>query len=256
MRLETRRCSPVSCRLPRVLLLAVVHGLAVSCHSLPSSPTSGPTDPTTRPSPASHLTVFTDAATGFSTSDLRDAQEQILQLSTAGELIWTADGTRLPGFRTYVDAGQSPPASLIEGNMCPEWCAFEIRFGTRDGERRAYLTVDYGHWNPGTLVDVEVVGGAVVLTETGIYPPGTLTLSGVVTEEVSGRRTPVEGAGVSRLVGGGWRAAKSDENGFYQIPGLYDGTAMVVARKEGYEAVDVAVTIKGDTRYDVELVRR
>ena len=61
---------------------------------------------------------------------------------------------------------------FIEGKICPEACAFEVRFGTRDGERRAYLTVDYVHWNPGTLVDVEVAGGALVVTETDEYPPG------------------------------------------------------------------------------------
>jgi len=44
------------------------------------------------------LIVFTDPATGFSTSELRDVQEQVLQLNTANELIWTADGTRLPGY--------------------------------------------------------------------------------------------------------------------------------------------------------------
>ena len=35
------------------------------------------------------------AISGFSTSDLRDAQNQVVQFNCNRELIWTADGTRL-----------------------------------------------------------------------------------------------------------------------------------------------------------------
>jgi hypothetical protein len=80
--------------------------------------------------------------------------------------IWTADGTRLPGYR--LEHGYQG-ASFITGKICAEGCAFEVRFGTRNGERRAYLTADYGHDNPGTLVDVEVSGGALVVTRTSLF---------------------------------------------------------------------------------------
>jgi hypothetical protein len=198
--------------------------------------------------------VFTDSATGFSTTDLRDVQEQIVQLSSMGDLIWTADGTRLPGYRVTHPTADGK-VLFVEGKICPEGCAFEVRFGTRDGERRAYLTVDYVHWNPGTLVDVEVAGGALVVTETGVYPPGSLTLSGVVSEMTPKGQAPVEGAEVWRLAGYGWRFATTDENGLYRIQGLYDGTDRVVTSKDGYLKQETAVTIHGDTRYDVELVR-
>ena len=55
-------------------------------------------------------------------------------------------------------------------SICSQGCAFVVRFGIKDGKRRAYVTVDYGHDNPGTLVDVEVANAALVVTQTnGIY---------------------------------------------------------------------------------------
>jgi len=199
--------------------------------------------------------VFTDGATGFSTTDLHDAQDQILQLDSGGELIWTADGTRLPGYRV-THPTMDGKVQFVEGQICPEGCAFEVRFGVRDGERRAYLTVDYIHWNPGTLVDVEVAGGVLIVTATDVYPPGTVTLSGVISEMTSRGRQPVEGAEVWRLVNYGWRFATTDGHGFYRMPGLYDGAALVNTSKEGYQKDERTVTIHGDTRYDVDLLRQ
>jgi hypothetical protein len=159
-------------------MLAV--GLTGCGDSDPSNPSSAST-----PAPSGALTVFPDSATGFSTTDLRDSQDH-LQLN-GGRADWTADGTRLPGYRVghpFADGR----VTFIEGKICPETCAFEVRFGTKDGERRAYLTVDHIHWNPGTLVDVEVAGGALIVTDTDVYPPGTVTLSGVA--NVSGHAFP------------------------------------------------------------------
>ena len=70
------------------------------------------------------LRVFTDVASGFSTSDVRDAQDQIVQFSTAGELIWTPDGTSFSG---YAGSGAFVNAEAL----CKCW--FEVRFGVRDG---------------------------------------------------------------------------------------------------------------------------
>jgi hypothetical protein len=148
--------------------------------------------------PPDTLVVFKEAASGFATTDLRDAHDRILRFNMAGELIWTADGSRLPGYQ--VDTVHYPGSTFISGRICEAECAFEVRFGTKDGDRRAYLTVDYGHDNPGTLVDVEVVGGALVVTQTQMYAPGTFTLSGRVTELMAGNEIPVEGAHVYRAV--------------------------------------------------------
>jgi hypothetical protein len=194
--------------------------------------------------------MFTEQASGFSTSDLRDAQEQIVQFNTANELIWTADGAHLPGYRA-------------EGNFIPAEasckCTLVVHFGTRNAERRAYLTADYGHDNPGDVVDLEIAGGVLVVSRTNVFPPGTYTLSGVVTE-VRDRtgQAPVEGAGVWRLndEGSGWRVGKTDKSGFYEIHGLYDGSREISVIKESYETVTRVVPINGDTRFDIQLVRR
>lgn len=218
------------------------------------SPVETPAPP---PPPATTLQVFTETATGFSTTDLRDSQDQILQISRTNELIWVPDGSRIPGYKlwsyAYPDAGL---VYFIDGRICPVGCGFEVRFGTRDGERRAYLTVDYGHSNPGTLVDVEVVSGALIVTQTTAYPPGTPTLSGVVTEMTPAGPVPVEGAIVYRAVTSGWREATTDETGVYRIPGLIDGPSSVATKKDGYQDHEQGVTIKGDTRLDIQIARR
>jgi hypothetical protein len=174
-----------------------------------------------------------------------------MQFSTGGELVFPAANVRLPGFRRL-----NGPEQGIEGNICARLCAFVVRFGIKDGEHRAYLTVDYGHDNPGTLVDVEVVNGALVVTQTDLYPPGSPTLSGVVTEATRTGPAPVAGVTVYRGVTTGWRVAKTDTNGFYEIRGLFDGVEEVSTDMEGYETVKSNVSIKGDTRFDIQIMRR
>ena len=152
-----------------------------------------------RPSTAA-LQVFVDAASGFSTSDVRDAQEQIVQFNTAGELIWTADGTRFAGYSVggiFINADR----------LCQ--CRFEVRFGTNGGERRAYLTADYGHENPGTLVDLDVVSGALVAGRSSVGPAGSYTLSGIVTAvTVSGLTPDAEASGSPAIIRAGGRARR------------------------------------------------
>ncbi len=229
-----------------VFLLVLAHALT-GCDGRESS--SRPSAPSPVPQPASSpiLRVFTEQASGFSTSDVRDAQEQIVQFNTANELIWTADGTRLPGYSA------SGGNYIVAEKLCQCW--LEIRFGTRDGERRAYLTADYGHYNPGTLVKLEIASGVLVMRESTVYPPGTYTLSGVVTEGTPAGQVAVEGARVSRSYGSGWQDSMTDRNGFYQIQGLYDGAGKVSAGKEGYETAERDVTVHGHTRFDIQLGR-
>jgi hypothetical protein len=161
------------------------------------APSSVP-GPSSSVSPSPTLMVFTEPDTGFSTTEMRDVHEQVLQLNSANELIWTADGTRLPGY--VVENAWVPGVYFIHGKICAEGCDFEVRFGTRNGERRAYLTADYGHDNPGTLVDVEVSGGALTVTRTSQFVPGSFTLSGVVSEVTPAGNVPVEGVTVYRGV--------------------------------------------------------
>ena len=238
-----------------VVGLLFIQGLA-GCNSsgsdtlgLPTSRSPIPPPTAPAPPPAVVLTQFREPATGFSTTDLRDVQEQILQLNSAGELIWTADGTRLPGYRVS-------GLYYIEGRICPEGCAFEVRFGTKDGEQRAYLTVDYGHDNPGTLVDVEVTSDGLRVTKTLVVPPGSPTLTGIVNELTATGRVPIAGAVVARPVRGGWQSTRTGADGSYRLPGLIDGTATVEVHKDGYAVTRQTVTVAGDTRFDFEVTRQ
>jgi hypothetical protein len=236
-------------KLRAAVLFLALSGGAAACgdgRPLPAAPTSSP--PSTQPpgAPQSNgLRLFIEPSTGFSTTDVRDVQDEIVQFSTKGELIWTADGTTLPGY--FALDVQIPCVP------CDGW--LEVRFGTEDGERRAYLTVDYGHDNPGTVVDLEMTAGILVVRRTATYPPGTYTLSGTVTEVTSGAVVPVADAGVSRAYGSGWQAATTDATGFYAIHGLYDRTDAVAVFKEGYQTQETTVAVAGDTRFDVRLVR-
>lgn len=197
---------------------------------------------------AAPLHVFTEAATGFTTSDLRDAQDQVVRVDKDGFLIWTEDGTALKGYGVLNDI-YIPAAGACE-------CVLEVRFGTADGERRAYLTADYGHDNPGTVVDLAVTGGTLVVRRSDRYPPGTYTLSGIVTEATPGGAVPLAFVAVYLGVGSGWRDAGTDGNGFYQIRGLNNGDAVLEIRWPGYEMIQKRVSITGDTRFDVQLTRR
>lgn len=246
-------------KLPRIVLALVLAVGMVGCSTYGASAPFTPFSPSRVPQsgalPTPTLWVFRESS-GFSTTDLRDVQEQIVQFNTANELIWTADGTHLPGYRVESHNFGTRPVFFISGAICAEGCAFEVRFGTRDGERRAYLTADYGHDNPGTLVDVEVAGGALVATRTDVFPPGTFTLSGVVTEETQTGSAPLEGVSVYRGMTGGWQGSTTDKKGFYTILGMYDGIGEVSVSKEGYGTERRPVSINGDTRFDIQLVRR
>jgi hypothetical protein len=235
-----------------IVLLAIATGLAGCNRTDAPQPTLGPSPvPGAAPVPtptAPQLISFADIATGFITSDVRDAQNHVVQFNSNGDLIWTADGTHLNGYRV---AGALYVAAET---LCQCW--LEIRFGTEDGERRAYLTADYGHSNPGTLINLDVASGSLVMTQSDRYPPGSYTLSGVITELTSTGLVPIEGVEVWRLYGSGWQEGTTDRNGFYKIQGLYDRTDTVSAGKQGYQSFEERVAVHGDTRLDIQLARR
>ena len=230
---------------PAVVLLLALGQAA--CHGSHSATPLTPTPVTPVPPFSATLRLFTDTASGFSTTDVRDAGGQIVQFNTSSELIWTADGTRLSG---YPSSGTTIDAQ----RACQCW--FEVRFGTVAAERRAYLTADYGHSNPGTLVHLEVVNGGLSMTQSGLFPPGSATMSGVITEATAVGPVPIEGAEVWRSYGTGWQVATTDTNGLYQIHGLYDGTWTVAVIRPGYDKVETVVSMRGDMRFDAQLVRR
>ena len=210
-------------------------------------------NPVRDPDPA--LRTFTDAASGFSTTDVRDGQNHIVRFDQNGELIW-ADGRHFPGF--FSTAG----SVYIDGFAASgNW--FIVRFGGNEGEI-AYLTgVDDEGLNPGTLVDLAVEGDRVTVGRTNVFPPGTYppsgyNLSGVVAEATPGGLTPVPGAFVMLTYGAGneYQSATTDRDGRFEIRGLYQYAKSLNVLKEGYEYLSQPISIVGDTTVDLRLTRR
>lgn len=85
-------------------------------------------------------------------------------------------------------------------------------------------------------------------------PRATYTLSGVVSEVTPTGQALVEGARVE--VSNPNLAATTDISGSYRIDGVYAGPISVRVSTGGYETVIRDVTINGDTRLDIQLVRR
>ena len=203
------------------------------------------------------LRSFTDPSSGLSATDVRDFRDQVVQFGTRGELIWTADGRRLLGF--FSTAG----SAYIDGFAASgNW--FLVRFGQKDGDRRAYLTaIDDEGLNPGTLVDLDVDGSKLVVRRTNVFPPGTYaasgyTLSGMVSEATTTGLIPIEGAFVMLTYGAGndYQRATTDSDGRFEIRGLYDGVKDVDVYRDGYEFLSQPMSIEGNTRVDLRLVRR
>lgn len=224
--------------------------------AIPSAPPTLSAPSPVLPPTANPLAVFTDPLTGLSTSDVRDARDHVVQFTTASELIWT-DGTRLPGHEA------DGPGHRLIGNAAPEascQCWLVVRFGASAGERRAYLTADVGHSNPGTLVELEINGSALVVSWSDLFPPGTYTLSGVVTGATAGTGpAPIENAEVWRVneEEGGWDHTTTDKSGFYELHGLSDGSRQAAFIRDGYQTIELRdVPVHGDTRFDVQLLRR
>jgi hypothetical protein len=114
---------------------------------------------------------------------------------------------------------------------------------------------------------------APVPTPPGTFPPGVLndyTLSGVVFELTTTGQTPIEGVEVyCELCGAETHSwARTDSNGSYSFTGVWTTPGVrtpVMFRKEGYTDPPGTVSnesgwrltlVTGDTRFDVELVRK
>jgi hypothetical protein len=245
----------------RVLVLGVLSLVMTSCD--PANPGGGqpsaPSPVPTTPQPVSPPTPFVFREPGgFSTTDLLDANGRIVQFNSIGELVLLAEDAHFPGYEFSWDTNYWGPPTYFIGlatHVCADFCVYSVRFGSEDGQRHAYLTIDYGHSNPGTMVTVEDRSGALVATQTSRYPPGSPTLSGVVTEMSLSGPVPIAGASVSRSVSGGWQSGVTDAHGVYHIFGLVEDANDVVASKSGYQAVKQKVTLNGDTRLDIQITR-
>jgi|SoiMethySBSTD1v2_1073268.scaffolds.fasta_scaffold105088_2 hypothetical protein len=134
-----------------VVVTALLAGTASGCGG-----SSGATP--TPPPPPVQLAVFADPMpSSLTTSNVRDAQEEIVRFDlTSGSLIWAADGRMFAGY------------PVINSYFVRADQAFQVRFGTKDGERRAYFTETVR----GTICDVSVVNGVLMVLPTDVPVPG------------------------------------------------------------------------------------
>jgi hypothetical protein len=139
-----------------ILVVSLLSGAVGGCGDSRIAPSPSPT-PTPAPQPVV-LAVFADpVAPNGTTSDIRDVHEEIVRLDlTSGSLIWVADGRMFAGY----------PVS--NGYFLRADRAFQVRFGTKDGQRRAYFT----ETGSATICDISVVGGTLVILPTNEPVPG------------------------------------------------------------------------------------
>jgi len=146
-------------RMTSALLSFVLASALTGCGGSSSTPTTpSPATPATVPTPGPvQLAMFRDPSSEFSTSDVRDVQGQIVRFDMTGNtLIWAADGKSFSGYP-------------VSDNFLGAAKNFQVRFGTEDGERRAYFTETVAT----TICDVEIVGGQLMVTPTTVTVPGS-----------------------------------------------------------------------------------
>ena len=148
-------------RISRAMFPVLVAGVMAACGG------GSPTAPSAAAAAASdaprEFALFVDHESGIATTDVRDVHEQIVRFNTAGQLVWTSSGAKFAGFTAD---GQVVTASPV----CAD-CYFLVRFATRGGQRRAYLTWsgDPAPDRPITILDLDVVGERLMVTETDVF---------------------------------------------------------------------------------------
>ncbi|TDI34739.1 MAG: hypothetical protein E2P02_29380 [Acidobacteria bacterium] len=130
---------------------ALLLAAACSDSSSPSAPTSAP------PPPAStaNLAVFSDPGSTFQTTDVFDSNGEVVRFNTVeSALLWVAGDLFFDGW-------------VVDGNILDEGRLYQARFGTADGQRRAYFTERVR----GTLCDLSVEDGFLRIRPTSLLPP-------------------------------------------------------------------------------------
>lgn len=145
-------------RLTKSILALVLIAAMPACGSnSPSAPQNGGGTSTPPAALTPVIVMFTEASTGFSTSDVRDVQDQIVRFDSANSaLVWVASGSSFVGYP-------------VDGHFIRSDRQFQVRFGVRDGERRAYFT----ETATGTICDIVVTGGQLTILPTNVTVPGT-----------------------------------------------------------------------------------
>jgi hypothetical protein len=151
---DARAATKSRVQILRAVVLVIGAGIVGCGGSGSATPATSPTS--TPPAAPVQLAVFSDPASSFMTSDVRDVQDQIVRFDTANNaLIWTADGRSFSGYP-------------VSGNFIRADRNFQVRFGTKDGDRRAYFTETASAF----ICDIEIAGGQLVINPTTVTVPG------------------------------------------------------------------------------------
>ena len=130
----------------RALALATLLVGVGACSDNDGSPTSPP--------PTLTLALFMDPVGGFSTSDVRDSEGEVVRFTVDGLLVWPPTMATFSGFP-------------VAGNFIGPTQGFEVRFGTEGGQRRAYFT----ERGPGTICDIDLINGMINISPTSQTVP-------------------------------------------------------------------------------------
>ena len=107
--------------------------------------------------PQSTLAVFNDPDSDFTTTEVHDVDNQIVRFNTENDsIVWGETGAEY-------EAGQW----AVNGNFPESSMFFQVRFGTVDGERRAYFT----ETGPATICDIRVSGAFLQIFATNVLVP-------------------------------------------------------------------------------------
>ena len=125
---------------------------------IPDPPAESPDAPGENPDETGvTLAVFLDPDSDFSTPDVRDVDEEIVRFDTVAKaLIWAADGSAF-------GAGDWE----VRGTFLGAQQQFQVRFGTKDGQRRAYFTETV----PATICDIFVSDARLRILPTDVAVP-------------------------------------------------------------------------------------
>jgi len=101
------------------------------------------------------LALFSDPESDFQTTDVHDIDEEIVRFDvTTNSIVWALDDIQEGGYP-------------VEGNLIGANGAFEVRFGTIDGGRRAYFT----EVGPATICDIRAADGRISIFPTSTTVP-------------------------------------------------------------------------------------
>ncbi len=133
------------------ILLTVAIGLLGCSDSLTTDSTALPPPP----APGDTFAVFSDPNSDFQTTDVRDTDNEVVRFDTTeNALVWTPSDLLFDGW-------------VVDGNFLDPGRQYQVRFGTVNGETRAYFT----ETGRGTICELSVVNNELFIAPTDLLPP-------------------------------------------------------------------------------------